>query len=178
MGEALARWSGPLALIAGAVFIGFIVLLSAGVGWYAYPLVFVLLGAAAAGVAARHWSALTMLGRASAGLSVIGATLVLVLWMVGPALGLAAADSLWWIFLIAFLAFLVGNVGLAVAIFAAHRAGAALLGAGALIGVILLFFGGEDPSPLVILPVLLFGAGWVLIGWDLRAGRPTARAEM
>lgn len=172
MVERLARWSGPLALVGGAVFVGFVVLLSVGGDISAYPLVVALLGAASAGVAARHWAALNILGRGAAVLAIIGATLVLLVWLVG-----APASGLWTVFAIAFLVFFVGNIGLAAATFAAHHIAVALIVTGALVAVVLILVKPEDASRVVALPVSLFGVGWMLIGWDLARAQAQTREK-
>jgi len=66
------------------------------------------------------------------------------------------------------LAWLVGGLGFAVALIrgrALSSVGAWLVLVGAVVGAVAGFAGGENPPPALFLVFVLFGVGWMLLGY-------------
>lgn len=173
----LARWAGYLAIAGGAVMT--VVLVVATFGdpespvWNLFFLVVALLGAGVLGLYERTKSAVGQLGKTSAWLSALGALGLLLFGGYAIATnqyetGVTGNDPMTPFWIILSLAWLIGALGFAVALIrgrALSSIGAWLVLAGAVVGAVAGFAGGENPPPELFLVFVLFGVGWMVLGY-------------
>ena len=174
--KTLARWAAYLAIAGGAVMVVMLVLVvitnpATSPAWNLFWVVVALLGAGVLGLAERARSAVGQLGQVSAWVSAFGGLGLLLVGVYAVATnqldsGQTGADPLWPFWMVTFGAWLVGNVGFAVALIRARSLsviGAWLVVVGAVLGVAVSVFGGDN-TPLLLVFVL-FGAGWIVLGY-------------
>ena len=174
--DMLGRWAGYLAIAGGAVMTVALVIVTfspTSDAWNTLFIVVALLGAGVLGLYERTKSAVGQLGRVSAWVSALGA---LGLVLVG-AYAIAtnqystdptAVDPLMPLWIVTSLAWLGGNIGFALALIRApalSRSGAWLVLAGAIVGVAASILGGQNPPPALFLVFILFGVGWIVLGY-------------
>ena len=172
----LARFAGPLALLAGAVWViaivGLVTIPSAYI-WIGLIAVMVLIGGAALGLRRQVGARTGRLGRWGAAATAVGsvATLAAVLIalatsggnMTTPPPPVVLALSL-----VGFLLFLVGSIVFALSLIRAKAISAiagGLIVLGAALGTVGIFAAGQNPSPYFFLPFGLYGVGWMLVGY-------------
>src|SRR3990170_908341 len=163
--KTLARWAAYLAIAGGAVMVVMLVLVvitnpATSPAWNLFWVVVALLGAGVLGLYERTRSTVGQLGQVSAWVSAFGGLGLLL------DSGQTGADPLWPFWMVTFGAWLVGNVGFAVALIRGRSLsslGAWLVLAGAVIGLAASFFGGANPPAALILGFVLFGIGWVVL---------------
>jgi len=174
--KTLARWAGYLAIAGGAVMVVMLVLVvitnpATSPAWNLFWVVVALLGAGVLGLYERTRSTVGQLGQVSAWVSAFGGLGLLLVGVYAVATnqldsGQTGADPLWPFWMVTFGAWLVGNVGFAVALIRARSLsviGAWLVVVGAVLGVAVSVFGGDN-TPLLLVFVL-FGAGWIVLGY-------------
>jgi len=175
----LARWAGYLAIAGGAVMVVMLFLVvitnpATSPAWNLLWAVVASLGAGVLGLYERTKSAVGRLGRVSAWLSALGALGLLIVAAYAIATNQlntdpnAPPDPLWPFWIITFGAWLGGNVVFAVALIRARAlslSGAWLVLAGAVAGVAASILGGSNPPPALFLVFVLFGVGWVMLGY-------------
>jgi hypothetical protein len=177
----LTRYSGPLALVGGGLFVLAILALVAapsGVPWIGLIVAMALLGGAGFGLQRQLGARTGNLGRWAA---VAAASPVALIVLMLIALASTAGDmatpppgAVIGLSLVAFLVWVVGTVGFALSLIRAKAVSAIagwliVLGAG--VGSLVLFgsgASGKDPSPLFSLPLALYGVGWMLVGLATR----------
>ena len=179
--ETLARWAAYLAMAGGALFT--IILIITAVSptspvWYGFFVGIVLLGAAVAGLYWQTRPATGRLGWASAWLSGLGAVVLVPVAAYGIATGEFSTTQqnppltpVLAIGIAASTAWLIGNLGFAVALIRARtpwRLGAWLVLAGAGVAVATTpLYGVTDPT-ITLVTTLLFGLmpiGWIVVGY-------------
>ena len=174
----LARWAGYLAIAGGAVMTVMLVTVTFGGDpdtpvWNLFFLVVALLGAGVLGLYQRTKSAVGQLGRVSAWLSALGALGLLLVGAYAIATNqystsATSNDPLLPLWIVTSLAWLLGGLAFAVALIRARAVsvpGAWLVLVGAVAGVVAGFAGGENPPPALFLVFVLFGVGWMLLGY-------------
>jgi len=174
--DTLARWAAYLAIAGGAVMSVVVVIVAFAPNSAAWNVLFIavaLLGAATLGLYLRAGSAVGQLGRVSAWVSALGALgLVLVGAYAFATNQLDTSgtgnDPLLPLWLVTSLAWFLGALGFAGALIrgrALAPIGAWLVLAGAVVGLVVSVAGGSNPPPQVYLVFLLFGVGWILLGY-------------
>ncbi len=176
--ETLARWAGYLAIAGGALFVVMLVLVvitdaATSPAWNLLWVVVALLGAGVPGLYERTKSAVGQLGRVSAWVSAFGALGLLLVAAYAIATDQLDTDQnapnpLWPLWIVTFSAWLVGNIGFTVALIRARSLsslGAWLVVAGAVIGLAASLLGGENPPAALLLVFVLFGVGWIVLGY-------------
>jgi len=176
--KTLARWAGYLAIAGGAVMVVMLVLVvitdpATSPAWNLLWVVVALLGAGVLGLYEQTRSAVGQLGRVSAWVSALGGLGLLLVAAYAIATnqldsGQTGPDPLWPFWIVTFGAWMGGNVGFAVALIRGRSLsslGAWLVLAGAVIGLAASFFGGANPPAALILVFVLFGIGWIVLGY-------------
>jgi len=174
--DMLGRWAGYLAIAGGAVMTVALVIVTFSPisdAWNALFIVVALLGAGVLGLYERTKSAVGQLGRVSAWVSALGGLGLLLVAAYAIATnqldsGQTGPDPLWPFWIVTFGAWMGGNVGFAVALIRGRSLsslGAWLVLAGAVIGLAASFFGGANPPAALILVFVLFGIGWIVLGY-------------
>ena len=175
----LARFAGPLALIAGAVWVMAILLLVVAPQsyvWLALIAAMILIGAAALGIQHQAGARTGRLGRWGAVATAAGSVGILVslafalatapLTSTTPPPPLVVAVSF-----ASFFLWLIGGIGFALGLIRGHAMSAIagwLIILGSAFGTALLAVGGQNPQPWLFLPMALNGVGWLLLGAEAR----------
>ena len=179
----LTRYAGPLALLGGGVFVLatlFLVAFTSGVGWIGLIVGMVLAGGAALGLQRGLGARIGSVGRwaavaAAGGSFAILALMVVALAATGGDMSTAPPPVIIGLSLVAFLVWLVGSGVFALSLIRAKAIPSLpgwLIVAGAVIGSVALFGSGPNSSPLLFLPLGLYGVGWVLVGLAARTPEP------
>lgn len=176
----LARFAGLLALFGGAVWIIANLIQMAAPMSYAWIGLFaaiLLIGLAALGLQRQFGARTGMLGRwgAAATAAASGILVVFLLYMVvtgGLYETTAPPPILVAISLLSLLLWVVGSVVFAVGLMRAKvisQIAGWLIGLGAVVSPLAAIVGGQNPPPYVFLPFVIYGIGWVLVGYETRA---------
>lgn len=181
----LARFAGPLALLAGTLWvIATLIQVAAPVSyaWIGFIASAPLVGGAALGLQHQFGARTGRLGRwgaaATAGGSVALIAILLVTLLTGPyATGTPPSPVVLVGSVVSFLLWLVGSLVFALALVRAKAIspiagwlivlGAAFGGVLSLAGAVGAF-AGQQPPPFIFLPMVLYGVGWVLVGYAAR----------
>ena len=174
--DTLARWAGYLVIAGGAVMTVVMVIVTfspTSDAWNALFITVALLGAGVLGLYERTRNAVGQLGRVSAWLSALGALGLLLVGAYAIATNQfttdpTAVDPLTPLWIVTSLAWLGGSLGFAVALIRARTLslpGAWLVVAGAVAGVAASILGGQNPPPALFLVFVLFGVGWIVLGY-------------
>jgi hypothetical protein len=174
--SALTRLAGPLALVAGAVWIiaNLIQIIAPSPPTFIGLLVSVLLiGGAAVGLQRQIGARSGVLGRWGAISTAAGSVALIAVVLLLVATGdinrpsSQASGILQALFLVSGLLWVVGSVVFAVSLMRAKTispiAGWSIV-LGALLGSVLLIVAPGTTSPIAFVPWLLYGVGWVLVG--------------
>ena len=180
----LTRYAGPLALLAGVIWVIVIliqIVAPNGPTWIGlFPSV-LLIGGAALGLQRRIGARSGRLGRGGAAATAVGSVAFIMVVLFSLATGqfdtstppppilqafLLSSFFLW------FLGSLVFAVGL-IRAKAIEPIGGWLIVLGVLTTLpASMIAGGQNPSPVTYLPQLLYGIGWVLVGYAARTPAP------
>ena len=175
----LARFAGPLALLAGTVWV-VAILIQAAVplswAWLGLIASMLLVGGAALGLQRNFGARTGNLGRwgaaATAGGSVGLIALTLFIFATGQATASTPPPSvLLALTVLMFLLWFVGSMVFALSLVRAKAISPIagwLIVLGAVFGSMLLIAGGQNPSPFFFLPMGLYGVGWMLVGYEAR----------
>ena len=174
----LARFAGPLAMLGGAVWIiagGIQAVVPSAPSWIGVFAAILLIGGAAVGLQRQLGARTGRLGRWGAAATAIGAvaliTSVLIVIATGqvnsttpPAILLAMSllSALLW-----FVGGLVFALGLMRAKAISPLAGWLVVLAAVIIPVLVIAI-PQNPPPIVYVPLVLYGAGWMLVGYEAR----------
>lgn len=177
--SSLARFAGILALLGGAVWaIANLIQMAdplsfAWIGLFASAL---LIGGAALGLQRQFGARTGMLGRWGAVATAAGSVALLAFLLFIVATGQIYAttpppDILVALTLLSLLLWLVGSVVFALGLMRAKAISPIagwLIVLGAVVSPVSLIAGGQNPPPFVYLPFVLYGVGWVLVGYEAR----------
>jgi len=178
----LTRFAGPLAIIAGALWVIAIVIQSVSplsYAWFALIAAMVLIGGAALGLQQLAGPRGGRLVRWGAGVTAVGSIGVLasIILAFATSPGNMATPPPPAVIALSFLSFLVWLVGSIVLALGLMRADAIspvagwLIVIGSIFGSIVLAAAGQNPPSFLFLPLALSGVGWVLVGIEARAPR-------
>jgi NAD/NADP transhydrogenase beta subunit len=176
--QTLERWAGWLAVAGGALLAVMMVAVvltnpATSPAWNLFWVVVALLGAGVLGLSEGARSAVGQLGRVSAWVSAVGGLGLLLVGVYAAVTnqldsGQGGADPLWPFWMVTFGAWLVGNIGFAGTLIRGRSlssVGAWFVVIGAVTGVAALLFGGENPPAALYLVFVLFGVGWMVLGY-------------
>lgn len=176
----LARFAGPLALLAGTVWvIATLIQVAAPLSyaWIGLIASAPLVGGAALGLQHQFGARTGRLGRwgaaATAGGSVALIAILLVTVLTVPyATGTPPSPVVLAVSVGSFLLWLVGSLVFALALVRAKAvspiAGWLIVLGAAFVVVLFLASAGQQPPSFIFLPMALFGVGWVLVGYAAR----------
>jgi hypothetical protein len=175
----LARFAGLLALFGGAVWVIANLIQMADPLSYAWIGLFassLLIGGAALGLQRQFGARTGMLGRWGAAATAAGSVALLAFLLFIVASGQIYAttpppDILVALTLLSLLLWLVGSVVFALGLMRAKAISPIagwLIVLGAVVSPVSLIAGGQNPPPFVYLPFVMYGIGWVLVGYAAR----------
>lgn len=175
----LARFAGLLALLGGAVWVIANLIQMAAPLSYAWIGLFAsvfLIGGAAVGLQRQLGARTGMLGRWGAAATAAGSVAVLAFLLFVVATGQIYATTppppiLLVLSLLSLLLWLVGSLVFAVGLMRAKAISPIagwLIVLGAVISPVSVIAGGQNPPSFVYLPLVLYGVGWVLVGYEAR----------
>jgi hypothetical protein len=175
----LARFAGPLALLAGTVWvIATLIQVAAPLSyaWIGFIASAPVIGAAALGLQHQFGARTGRLGRwgavATAGGSVaLIATLVVTVLTVPYATDTPPSPVVLVVSVVSLLLWLVGSLVFALALVRAKAVSPIagwLIVLGAAFGAVVPFVAGQQPPSFIFLPMALYGVGWVLVGYAAR----------
>ena len=181
----LARFAGPLALLGGAVWVVATLVLAitpTSFAWLGLIVAMALIGGAAFALQQQLGAGSGGIGRWAAFATAAGAvgTLALVVIALVTTGGNMATTPPTWIVvgsLVAFLLWLIGSIVFALSLIRAKAIqpiAGWLVVVGAVVGTVALM--SQNSSPIFVLPMALYGVGWVLVG--LAARTPARTAEL
>ncbi len=186
----LTRYAGQLAMIAGVIWIVSILVQIAvptAPTWIALFASILLIGGAALGLRGRFGARIGQLGRGAALATAVGSIALIAVVLFVLAAGLAHTNSppppiIIAASLLSFLVWLIASLVFAVSLMRAKAIepiAGWLIVVGALVGVVVLLAGGQKPPPVIWLPLVAYGAGWVLLGYAARspATEPTLASQ-
>ena len=175
----LARFAGLLALFGGAVWVIANLIEMAAPLSYAWIGLFasvVLIGGAVLGLQRQLGARTGMLGRWGASATAAGSVALLAFLLFVVATGQIYATTppqpiLLVLSLLSLLLWLVGSLVFAVSLMrakAVSQIAGWLIVLGAVVSPVSVIAGGQNPPPFVFLPFVLYGVGWVLVGYEAR----------
>ncbi len=175
----LARFAGPLALLGGAVWVMANLIQAVAPLSYAWIGLFVsapLIGAAAIGFQRQLAARIGMLGRWGARATAAGAVGLLAFMLFVIATGqvdstTAPSQIFQVLVLLSVLLFFVGSVVFALGLLRGNAISPVagwLIVLGALIIPVLVIAVPQNPSAIVYLPLVTYGIGWALVGYEAR----------
>jgi len=175
----LARFAGILALLGGAVWVLANVIQMAAPLSYAWIGLFasaLLIGGAALGLQRQFGARTGMLGRWGAVATAAGSVALFAFLLYNVATGQIYETTpppaiLVALTLLSLLLWLVGSVVFALGLMRAKAISPIagwLIVLGAVVSPVSLIAGGQNPPPFVYLPFVLYGIGWVLVGYAAR----------
>jgi len=176
--DTLSRGAGLFGMAGGAVMVVMLFLVvftnpATSPAWNLLWVVVALLGAGVLGLYERTKSTVGQLGRVAASVSALGALGLLLVAAYAIETnqldtGQNAPNSLWPLWIVTFGAWLGGNIVFALALIRARSRssfGAWLVMAGAVLGLAGSLLGGENPPAALLLVFVLFGIGWIVVGY-------------
>jgi hypothetical protein len=174
----LARFAGPLALLGGAVWVIVNLIQIAAPLSYAWIGLFcamLLIGAAALGLQRQFGARTGMLGRWGAAATATASGVLLAFLLLAAIGRIDTANPpppiLLAISLLGLLLWLVGSLVFAVGLMRAKAISPIsgwLIGLGAVVSPLAVIVGGQNPPPYIYLPLVIYGIGWVLVGYETR----------
>ena len=173
----LARFAGLLALFGGAVWVIANLIQMAAPLSYAWIGLFasvLLVGGAALGLQRQLGARTGMLGRWGAAATAAGSVALLAFLLYFVATGFATTPPppiLQVLSLLSLLLWLVGSLVFAVGLMRAKAISPIagwLIVLGAVVSPVSVIAGGQNPPSFVYLPLVLYGVGWVLVGYEAR----------
>jgi hypothetical protein len=177
--SALARNAGPLALLAGAVWVIAIliqVVAPLSYGWLGLIVAMLLVGGAALGLQRQVGARTGRLGRWGAAATAAGSVAIVVLVLFSFATSVANPSTpppsvVLALSLVILLLWLVGSIVFALSLMRAKAISPItgwLIVLGAAVFGVLPFTAGQNPPSFLFLPLGLYGVGWMLVGYAAR----------
>ncbi len=186
----LARFAGLLALFGGAVFVIANLIQMAAPLSYAWIGLFasaLLIGGAAVGLQRQLGARTGMLGRWGAAATAAGSVALLAFLLFTVATGQIYATTppppiLLVLSFLSLLLWLVGSMVFAVGLMRAKAISPVagwLIVLGAVVSPLSVIAGGQNSPPFVFLPLVLYGVGWMLMGYAARttAAEPSVAGQ-